>query len=77
MDRANHMRIIAELCDGVKADMLAAVAAGKIPEEWNGHELRELFVLKAGMLRSNYTMKDHRSGRYKNFRNHCIINNLY
>lgn len=43
MDKANKIRIINELCDNLKADMLTSVEA--LPKEWDGIELRMLMEL--------------------------------
>jgi hypothetical protein len=59
-------RIIWELCLGIANEMMRSVDNGKIPEEWDGHELRELFYMKAKFERSPWMM-DGRKPRKRKF----------
>lgn len=56
---------ITNLCDNVRDEMISKIA--KMPEEWDGHELRELLSAKFEYERGRL-LSDKRSRRYKDFR---------
>ena len=77
MERNEQKRVIQELGDGIVRDLLEMVFAGKIPEAWDGHELRALFAAKAGDAASISTIvRQPRSARAREFRNHVLVNYL-
>ena len=46
MTRDDQIRFIGEMCDGIKRDLESAVEQGRVPLEWDGHELRALLKEK-------------------------------
>lgn len=69
MDIPNKLRIIDELIDGVKMDIINK--AKDMPEEWDGIELRWLIAEKFAM-EVGARFKDKRSRRYQDYRNFII-----
>ena len=78
MEKAEKRRFILELINNVQADILANV--GKMPEEWDGHELRRYVADKF----DESAMTVGRKGPYgkpyarrtRDYRNTVIVNNL-
>ena len=65
--------LVKQFLKGLEAELMDAVL--KIPEDWDGIELRWLFKEKA----AEYVwqpMVDKRSKRYKAFKNFCLVNNI-
>jgi hypothetical protein len=73
MDRENQTRIIEEMCKGLREAMLAKLP--RVPEEWDGMELRALF---ADTARENFTSgrRDNRLGMWRDYANTRAVNNL-
>lgn len=68
--RQDQKRIITELCDYMKTYLLAR--ADRIPEEWDGLELREWFSQQA-----HYEAAGRLTGtRLRECRNEIIVRNL-
>lgn len=44
MNRAEQEIFVKELSDNVAEKILAGIRSGKVPEEWDGHELRVLLA---------------------------------
>lgn len=73
MNAEDKTRFVNELVGGIAASVLANVS--KMPENWDGHELRALLAAKFAAEVSS-TMQDKRSGRFKNYVNDVIVLNL-
>ncbi len=77
MTKTEQRKFVTDLAKNVTKRSLEAIAAGKIPEEWDGHELR---VLLARHFNESASMtliaREPRRRRAQDFRNTCIINNL-
>lgn len=65
MRKRDKKRFISEMCRGLRIDMLARV--DHMPEDWDGHELRELL---ADLAREYYAtpLKGSRKREYNNAR---------
>jgi hypothetical protein len=72
MTRVEQIKFIEAICDDVVRELKFTVHADKIPSEWDGHELRELIKDRFAMVSLN-TLQGKRKRDYKN---HCIVNNL-
>lgn len=72
MTRREQRKFTRELCARVTREILALHDAGRIPEEWDGHELRALIAERFGQV---YWMTMGRS-RKAAYRNACLTNNL-
>lgn len=77
MTRDEQKVFIAGLMDSVKRSMFHGIDRGLVPEEWDGHELRQWmadrFAQSADM---SSHMRDKRSRRRKEYENIAIVNNL-
>ena len=72
--KKEQKRFIKNLCDSVKLDLISKLEGGKVPENWDGIELREWI---ADSFRNEaYYFRDKRNARYKNYVNDRIVNNL-
>lgn len=73
MDTQRKLRLINELVDNVKADIIKEVS--KMPEEWNGIELRWYISEKfAEVVFGGW--HDKRTKRYREYWNFCITKPL-
>jgi len=50
--------------------------ADQFPEYWNGYELREYVGDSFKRLWTPLSWQGKRLARYKNYKNHCLVNNL-
>jgi hypothetical protein len=64
MTKVQQKRFIRELIQNVQKDLLAN--SGKIPAEWDGHELRQLVADKFAL--SSFTLKKDKK-RYRAYNN--------
>jgi hypothetical protein len=46
MDRADQIKIVAKLSDSIRDEIIQKIQDGRIPEDWDGVELRELLLEK-------------------------------
>jgi hypothetical protein len=77
MTTQDQMHFVRELSDNIAADIVMSIAAGKVPESWDGHELRCLFSGKAKSAAWGTELRRHPHGkRNKDYRNTVIVNNL-
>jgi hypothetical protein len=70
MTKDDQARIIAEMCEGAKKHMLEHLP--QVPEEWDGHELRQWF---AEIATQRYAYKMDRK-RKREFDNTVLVRNL-
>ncbi len=69
---AEHKAILAnELIDRVKADILEAIP--QMPEEWDGHEIRQYI---AEVFTRNVFPSVMNGKRLKDYRNEVVVRNL-
>lgn len=80
MKRTDQKRIVRELCQTIERETREAIEAGKIPPEWDGHELRALLARKfeAATLRTlaRGGALEPRSARRREFERVVIVANL-
>lgn len=69
MKRSEQLRIINEMTKGLKTHLVTALKDGKIPESWDGHELRSLL---GAVVQNRYVTKIE-GKRKKDFKNHLLI----
>jgi len=69
MDIPNKLRIISELFENVKDDVLRKVK--DMPEEWDGIELR-WYIAEKFREAANYKHDKYRAARYNKYRNFVI-----
>ena len=78
MDREEQKELVSALCNDVRDEIQFKITIGKIPENWDGIELRELVADK--FAQDTYFGKrwsnTKRGTRYKDYKNTVLINNL-
>lgn len=74
MTKIEQKRFIKDLCGNIESDIRSKIAAGKIPTEWDGHELRQLVADKAKEAASRVMVDNKR--RRDEYENTVIVNNL-
>lgn len=75
MNQEEKIAFITKLTGSICSELCAKVRDGRIPENWDGHELRELLAEKFLAERGDI-LKVQRSVRYKSYRNDVLTNNL-
>lgn len=73
MNFDERRQFLRNFCDNMRDS--AVMMAGKMPEEWDGHELRKYLADKFAWEVSE-RMRGGRSTRVKNYVNECITRNL-
>ncbi len=66
MTKRDQRRIIIELCHTLKKDLLAKLIDGRVPVEWDGHELRAWFADRAKSDFQYHLMSPKRRRAYNN-----------
>ncbi len=61
------------LCDNVKIEICSKIDSGRIPDNWDGTELREL--LKDNFKKESI-FRDKREKRYQDYKNTVLVNNI-
>lgn len=75
MNQEQKIAFIQNLTSSIAVELIKKVQDGRIPENWDGHELRELLAEKFLAERGDI-LKVQRSARYKAYRNAVLTNNL-
>lgn len=75
MNQEAKIAFIQNLTSSIAVELIKKVQDGRIPENWDGHELRELLADKFAAERSE-PLSNKRSARYKAYRNAVLTNNL-
>lgn len=73
MTKDEKITFIQRLTSAVATDLVDRVNAGDIPEDWDGHELREILARKFDRERSE-VMSDKRSRRYRDYGRAILTN---
>jgi hypothetical protein len=77
MQESDMIRIVTELSDGIRDEIIRKIQDGTIPESWDGVELRELLMEKH-LSESFFENKgaSRKSKRYKDYRNFKLTRNI-
>ncbi len=75
MNKWEKVQFVDQLIGNVRVEIMVAITGGKVPEEWDGHELREYIAEKFVACRSPL-MRAPRSKRKKDYHNAVLVNNL-
>lgn len=75
MNQEQKIAFIQNLTSSIAVELIKKVQDGRIPESWDGHELRELLADKFAAERSE-PLSNKRGARYKAYRNAVLTNNL-
>lgn len=76
MKPQDQKRIVKETCKGIEALVCGQIDAGKIPEEWDGHELRRLIADLADERWASISLCSHPGKRRREYENTRMINNI-
>ena len=74
MTKIQKKKFVKDLSKCIAQGIINHINAGVIPENWDGHELRQLLADMASHAALGF--KRHQPRRYRDFRNTVIINNL-
>lgn len=75
MNQEQKIAFIQKLTGSICNELCDKVRDGRIPENWDGHELRELLAEKFAAEKGQ-VLVNKRSARYKAYRNAVLTNNL-
>lgn len=73
MDKQEQIRFVNELVNGLRASIIGSIESNKVPDNWDGFELRQYV---ADWARENIAWTDMKRGRKMAYNNTRIINNL-
>lgn len=73
LSKEEKAEFVEELVESVTRSIQALIASDKIPEDWDGHELRHFIADKFDFERMHRVMT---GKRLKDYRNTVILNNL-
>ena len=77
MTRTQQKKFVKELATRVANEIREQILSGKIPEEWDGHELRCLLADRFNASADMSVIKaEPRQRRARNYRNTVLVNNL-
>ena len=75
MTRAEQKRFVHNLTASIRDEILSKIKSGRVPEQWDGIELREMLAQKF-KYESWYLQQTEYKERKKAFDNDCNMNNL-
>lgn len=75
MNRDQQQDFVHQLSSGIARDICEQIKAGKIPEGWDGHELRALLADRHEQS-ARMSLVKRRRARARDYRNTVLINNL-
>lgn len=77
MTKAQQRKILKAICDNVRDHLLSR--SDQWPEEWDGHELRELVAEVHNNERTSLMRGNYGTGRRRRLeaRNEILVRNLY
>lgn len=75
MTREEQLKFMKNAMDTMMEDFEKSLNKGKIPEDWDGVELRWLLRDMGDSFVWN-DMKGKRSRRFKDYENHVLVNNI-
>jgi hypothetical protein len=69
--RSDQKKIVISMCDSLKEYLLERL--DKVPEDWDGHELRYWFAARA---HSEFRYRNMSRGRVREYNNTILVRNL-
>ncbi len=69
--QATNIDIVRAICEGIGDRLIEHIRSGKVPADWDGHEIRELIFDNAERCRSTQMM-DKRTKRYREYERVCL-----
>ena len=76
MTPLDQRKFVHQLIDNVEAEIIAKLKSGKIPAEWDGHELRQYVADNFAECVMWPIGTDNRSARRREYANTVLVNNL-
>ena len=73
MTQKEQKTFVKNLTDSVRLEIISKIEGGRIPENWDGHELRQLISDK---FERETTLKTSNKSRFKEYENEVIVKNL-
>ncbi len=73
MNKIEKKDFVRSICSSIAEEVCDHIELDKVPEAWDGFELREILSDK---FKRESVMPDHRIRRYKDYLNDVIVNNL-
>ena len=75
MDKIAKMEFVVDFMSSIQKEVLQNIASGRIPAEWDGHQLREYLADKFAWERTEL-MKRPRSRMRREYKNAVLVRNL-
>lgn len=76
MTKAEQKIFVMDLTTAIQRDCCEAIDNGKVPESWDGHELRLLLAMRHAESAQMSSARNQRTKRGKDFINTMRVNNL-
>lgn len=76
MNKAQQIKFINNLTNAIKLDIINKIEYDKIPDNWDGVELRQLLADKFAVEVMRGDWRDKRNSRRKEFERVCIVENI-
>lgn len=77
MNREQQEMLVRDISLNIADEIVTQIMAGKIPDTWDGHELRALLAERhASSAAMSLVVREPRRKRSRDYRNTVITNNL-
>lgn len=76
MNKKQKAEFVRRITSDVRDELLRKIKSGDIPDDWDGHELRQLLSDKFAAEVFDRVMGDKRGKRRKEYERICAVNNL-
>ena len=76
MTREQQKTFVDELVENIKAEILDGIEQERLPEDWDGHELRRYLADRFELCVMGLPMRDKRSSRYRQYKNAVLVRGL-
>lgn len=73
MSQNDQINFVTELCGNIAGEVKRAILEGKIPDDWDGHELRRYLADRFEQSAAMSDCMKVRSKRFRAYRNHILI----
>lgn len=75
MDKKTQVEIVTDVCDVIAKEIIEQIKAGKIPEDWEGKELR-LLIERSAIHEAKIAHRHMGRAEMKLFENIVLVENL-
>lgn len=73
MTRKEQKQFVKNITSSIAAEIISKIESGKIPENWDGYELRELIADKAA---SETYLRNRKDERFSDYKNTVLVSNI-